>query len=76
VPELPEVETIRRDLDKEVVGRRVKAVEVKGKRSIRRHKSGPEFRGKLEGKRVASVRRAGKYLLFSKETTSSSSISG
>jgi formamidopyrimidine-DNA glycosylase len=63
MPELPEVETIRRDLDKEIVGRRVKAVEVKGKRSIRRHKSAAEFRSRLEGKRVASVRRAGKYLL-------------
>jgi len=63
VPELPEVETIRRDLDKEIVGRRIKTVEVKGKRSIRRHKSGPEFRGRLEGKRVSSVRRGGKYLL-------------
>ncbi len=64
VPELPEVETIRRDLDKEVVTRRIKTVEVKGKRSIRRHKSGPEFKTRLEGKRVASIRRAGKYLLL------------
>jgi len=63
VPELPEVETIRRDLDKEIVGRRVKSVEVKGKRSVRRHKTGAEFRTRLEGSRVASVRRAGKYLL-------------
>ncbi len=65
MPELPEVETIRRDLDKEVVTRRIKTVEVKGKRSIRRHKSGPEFKSRLEGKRVASIRRAGKYLLLS-----------
>jgi len=64
VPELPEVETIRRDLEKEVIGRRVKTVEVKGKRSVRRHKSGPEFRSRLEGKRVVSIRRAGKYLLI------------
>jgi formamidopyrimidine-DNA glycosylase len=64
VPELPEVETIRRDLDKEIVGRRIKTVEVKGKRSIRRHKSGPEFRGRLESKRVTSIRRGGKYLLI------------
>ncbi len=63
MPELPEVETIRRDLDKEVVTRRIKTVEVKGKRSIRRHKSSPEFKTRLEGKRVASIRRAGKYLL-------------
>ena len=54
MPELPEVETIRRDLDKEVVGRRIKTVEVKGKRSIRRHKSGPEFRA---GSRASGWRR-------------------
>jgi formamidopyrimidine-DNA glycosylase len=63
MPELPEVETIRRDLEKEVIGRRVKTVEVKGKRSIRRHKSGPEFRARLEGRKMTSIRRAGKYLL-------------
>ncbi|MGH9028132.1 MAG: bifunctional DNA-formamidopyrimidine glycosylase/DNA-(apurinic or apyrimidinic site) lyase [Acidimicrobiales bacterium] len=63
MPELPEVETIRRDLEKEVVGRRIKQVEVKGKRSVRRHKTTTEFRKALEGKKVASVRRAGKYLL-------------
>ncbi|MHB8329542.1 MAG: bifunctional DNA-formamidopyrimidine glycosylase/DNA-(apurinic or apyrimidinic site) lyase [Acidimicrobiales bacterium] len=63
MPELPEVETIRRDLEKEIVGRRVKTVEVKGKRSIRRHKTAAEFRARLEGRRVTSIRRAGKYLL-------------
>jgi formamidopyrimidine-DNA glycosylase len=63
MPELPEVETIRRDLEKEVIGRRVKTVEVKGKRSVRRHKSGAEFKGRLEGRKVSSIRRAGKYLL-------------
>ena len=64
MPELPEVETIRRDLEKEVVGRRVKTVEVKGKRSVRRHKTGAEFRTRLEGQRVGSAKRAGKYLLL------------
>jgi formamidopyrimidine-DNA glycosylase len=37
VPELPEVETIRRGLEREVVGKRIKSVEVSGMRSIRRH---------------------------------------
>jgi formamidopyrimidine-DNA glycosylase len=64
MPELPEVETIRRDLEKEVVGRRVKEVSVSGKRSIRRHRDAPEFRTRLEGQRIAQVRRAGKYLLL------------
>ena len=69
MPELPEVETIRRDLEKEVVGRRVKTVEVKGKRSVRRHKTGTEFRGRVEGRKVTSVRRAGKYLLVGLDDT-------
>jgi len=64
VPELPEVETIRRDLDKEVVGRRIKSVEVKGKRSIRRHKDPKEFVARLEGRKITGIRRAGKYLLI------------
>jgi len=57
------VETIRRDLDKDVVGRRIKSVEVKGKRSVRRHKTSAEFKSRLEGRKVNAVRRAGKYLL-------------
>ena len=31
MPELPEVEVLRRDLDKEVVGKKIKSVEVTGK---------------------------------------------
>jgi formamidopyrimidine-DNA glycosylase len=64
VPELPEVETIRRDLDKEVVGKRIKTVEVSGLRSIRRHKSKKAFISLLEGRKVSLIQRKGKYLLF------------
>jgi formamidopyrimidine-DNA glycosylase len=63
MPELPEVETIRRDLDREIVSRRIKAVEVKGRRSIRRHRSGPDFARRLEGHKIDAVLRKGKYLL-------------
>jgi len=63
MPGLPEVETIRRDLEKEVVGRRVKSVEVLGERSVRRHDR-DELRVRLEGRKVVAVRRAGKYLLL------------
>jgi formamidopyrimidine-DNA glycosylase len=63
VPELPEVETIRRDLDREVVGKRVKGVEVTGMRSIRRHPNKKHFIGKLEGHKIVAVERRGKYLL-------------
>ena len=37
MPELPEVEVVRRDLDREVVGKKIKAVDVDGMRSVRRH---------------------------------------
>ncbi len=67
MPELPEVETIRRDLEKEIVGRRIKSVEVTGTRSIRRHKTKADFIGRLEGLKVGSIRRAGKYLLIGLE---------
>jgi formamidopyrimidine-DNA glycosylase len=64
MPELPEVETIRRDLDKEAMGRRVKAVEVMGMRSIRRHPNKKHFIAKLVGRKLVGVERKGKYLLL------------
>ncbi len=63
MPELPEVETIRRDLDREVVGKRIKQVEATGTRSIRRHKNKKEFVTKLEGHKITGVLRRGKNLL-------------
>jgi formamidopyrimidine-DNA glycosylase len=64
VPELPEVETVKRDLEKEAVGRRIKTVEVHGMRSIRRHPNKKHFISRLEGKKVTGVERKGKYLLM------------
>ncbi|HEX6392333.1 MAG TPA: bifunctional DNA-formamidopyrimidine glycosylase/DNA-(apurinic or apyrimidinic site) lyase [Acidimicrobiales bacterium] len=67
MPELPEVETIRRDVEKEFLNHKIKKVEVTGNRSIRRHggRSGSkEFISKLEGRKLTSTRRRGKYLLM------------
>ncbi|MBA2282538.1 MAG: bifunctional DNA-formamidopyrimidine glycosylase/DNA-(apurinic or apyrimidinic site) lyase [Actinomycetota bacterium] len=64
MPELPEVETVRRGLERELVGKRIKSVEVTGMRSIRRHKNKNEFAGRLEGVKVKSVKRRGKYLVI------------
>jgi formamidopyrimidine-DNA glycosylase len=64
VPELPEVEVIRRDLEREVVGRRIKAVEVTGMRSIRRHRQRKQFVEPLLGRRITGVDRRGKYLVL------------
>jgi formamidopyrimidine-DNA glycosylase len=65
MPELPEVETIRHDLEREVVGKRIKSVEVTGARSTRRHVDVKELVTRLEGAKIDAVRRRGKYLLVS-----------
>jgi formamidopyrimidine-DNA glycosylase len=63
VPELPEVETVRRGLERHVVGRRISTVEVHHPRAIRRHVAGaPDFTAALTGRRIVGVRRRGKYL--------------
>jgi formamidopyrimidine-DNA glycosylase len=64
MPELPEVETIRRDLIGEVVGRKIKSVEVRNGRTVRRHPSAKQFRAQLEGRSITAVNRAGKYILL------------
>lgn len=63
MPELPEVEVVRRGLVSWVRGRTITAVEVLDPRSIRRHALGVEdFAGNLEGAAVADVVRRGKFL--------------
>jgi formamidopyrimidine-DNA glycosylase len=64
MPELPEVETIRRDLQGEVVNRKIKTVEVRNGRTVRRHPSAKQFRALLEGRTITAINRAGKYLLL------------
>jgi formamidopyrimidine-DNA glycosylase len=64
MPELPEVETLRLDLDREVVGKRIKTVEVSGKRAIRRHPTAKSFVSRLEGRKLDAVARRGKYLVL------------
>jgi formamidopyrimidine-DNA glycosylase len=62
VPELPEVETVRRGLDSFAIGQRVDRVEVTGRRTIRRQ-SIAEFQADLTGRTLVAARRRGKYLL-------------
>jgi formamidopyrimidine-DNA glycosylase len=61
VPELPEVETVRRGLEASVVGRTITGVTVTGKRSVRRQ-SPALLRARLRGRRVERAHRKGKYL--------------
>ena len=64
--ELPEVEVMRRDLERDVVGKKIKAAEVKqsknAMRAIRRHKTRKEFTARLAGKKITKVERRGKYI--------------
>ena len=62
MPELPEVETVRRGLSRYVVGRTVAAVEVTGARSVRRQ-GAAELVARLVGRRLEAADRRGKYLL-------------
>jgi formamidopyrimidine-DNA glycosylase len=64
MPELPEVEVVRRDLEREVVGKKVKSVEVAGMRSIRRYRQRKPFVTALEGRKITGVERRGKYLIL------------
>jgi formamidopyrimidine-DNA glycosylase len=63
VPELPEVETVRRGLDRWVTGRTIAAVDVLHPRAIRRHAPGAaHFVNALAGRTVSGALRRGKYL--------------
>ncbi|GAA2077153.1 bifunctional DNA-formamidopyrimidine glycosylase/DNA-(apurinic or apyrimidinic site) lyase [Aeromicrobium tamlense] len=72
MPELPEVEVVRRGLDDHVVGRTLTAVEVLDARSVRRHGPGPsDFVARLTGRHVTAAHRRGKYLWMSLDDGSS-----
>ncbi len=63
MPELPEVEVVRRGLDRFVVGRRIADATVSHSRAVRRHLPGiADLRARLVGRRIESARRRGKYL--------------
>jgi len=68
MPELPEVEVIRRDLEKEVVGRKIRKAEVRSTKNamriIRRHKNRKDFESALVGAKISSIDRLGKYILL------------
>ncbi len=63
MPELPEVETVRRGLADHVVGRRIERAVLTGARVARRHVAGPEdLADRVAGATVTAAARRGKYL--------------
>jgi formamidopyrimidine-DNA glycosylase len=63
VPELPEVEIVRRGLERHVVGRTIESVQPLHPRALRRHLAGPDdFVAALRGRQITGALRRGKYL--------------
>jgi formamidopyrimidine-DNA glycosylase len=63
MPELPEVEVIRRGLAAHATGRTISAVRVHHPRAVRRHEAGPaDLTARLLGTQVTGTGRRGKYL--------------
>jgi formamidopyrimidine-DNA glycosylase len=64
VTQLPEVEVIRKDLEREIVGKRIKEVTVKTANLVSRHRNRPEFYKALEGRKIEKIMRRGTALAF------------
>jgi formamidopyrimidine-DNA glycosylase len=63
MPELPEVEVVRRGLDAHVTGRSITAVRVNHPRAVRRHEAGPaDLTARLLGTEIIGTGRRGKFL--------------
>ncbi len=63
MPELPEVEVVRRGLQAHVAGKTMTAVRVHHPRAVRRHEAGPaDLTARLLGARITGTDRRGKYL--------------
>ncbi|WP_420467777.1 bifunctional DNA-formamidopyrimidine glycosylase/DNA-(apurinic or apyrimidinic site) lyase [Panacagrimonas sp.] len=62
MPELPEVETVRRGIEPHVVGRRLTAVQVRDRRL--RWPIPADLEPRLQGRRIDQVQRRAKYLLL------------
>ncbi|MCZ2838881.1 bifunctional DNA-formamidopyrimidine glycosylase/DNA-(apurinic or apyrimidinic site) lyase [Modestobacter sp. VKM Ac-2985] len=63
MPELPEVEVVRRGLERWVAGRTIRQVEVHHPRAVRRHLEGADhFVAALTGRTLTAAHRRGKYL--------------
>ena len=64
MPELPEVETVRASLARDLVGKKIKLATVTNGRVVRRHKTAKDFRALVEGHTIKSVQRLGKNLII------------
>lgn len=64
MPELPEVESVRQDSEKHLLGLTIRSVDASDSRSVLSGCSPSAFCNKLVGKRITAVGRRGKYFWF------------
>ena len=62
MPELPEVETVRRGLEKLILGKKISSIEIRYPKMIKTDLD--EFRKEVPAQIVESMGRRGKYLIF------------
>ncbi len=67
MPELPEVETIKNDLEPKVVGRTIKRVTLNWERTLQQS-SKEEFERIIKNQKISGMDRRGKYLIFELES--------
>lgn len=64
MPELPEIETLRRGLERETVGRRVKSADVPVAKTVHRNGSRKAFQARIDGVKIKGIERRGSLLVF------------
>ncbi|KZS58419.1 DNA-formamidopyrimidine glycosylase [Mycobacterium kansasii] len=75
MPELPEVEVVRRGLAAHVVGKTMTAVRVHHPRAVRRHEAGPaDLTARLLGAQITGTDRRGKYLWLTLDSPDSALV--
>ena len=62
--ELPEIETLRRDLERDAIGRRIKSAEAVALKTMPRHKTRKSFEENLIGAKITAAERIGLQLVL------------
>ena len=75
MPELPELEILRRDLDKEVTGKKIKSVEITGTQTTKRGGTKKSLLARLDGHKIDSVSRKGTWIVLGLDSGEKAMIS-
>ncbi len=67
MPEMPEIEILRRELERDISGKKIKSVEATTMKSLGRYKTKKQFADLIEGKKILGVERRGPYLVMKLE---------